>query len=69
MIKRLIAIALVVCGVPFAVHAQPQTTKVYRVGFLGTASASGYVREIEWIRAGAVGPVCGRSRSRRASAA
>ncbi|HEX6413703.1 MAG TPA: ABC transporter substrate binding protein, partial [Burkholderiales bacterium] len=52
MIKRLIAIALVVCGVPFAVHAQPQTTKVYRVGFLGTASASGYVREIEWIRAG-----------------
>lgn len=52
MIKRFIAIALVVCGVPFAPHAQPQTTKVYRVGFLGTASASGYVREIEWIRAG-----------------
>ena len=52
MIKRLIAIALVVCGVPFAVLAQTQTTKVYRVGFLGTASASGYVREIEWIRAG-----------------
>jgi putative ABC transport system substrate-binding protein len=34
------------------VQAQPQTTKVYRVGFLGTASASGSVREIEWIRAG-----------------
>lgn len=51
MIKRLIAIVLVVCCVPFGVQAQPQT-KVYRVGFLGTASASGYVREIEWIRAG-----------------
>lgn len=52
MIKRLIAIVLVACCVPFGVQAQPQTTKVYRVGFLGTASASGYVREIEWIRAG-----------------
>jgi putative ABC transport system substrate-binding protein len=26
--------------------------KVYRVGFLGTAFASGYVREVEWIRSG-----------------
>lgn len=26
--------------------------KAYRIGFLGTAFASGYVREVEWIRAG-----------------
>ncbi len=52
MIKRLIAITLVVSCMPFGLHAQPQPVKVHRVGFLGTASASGYVREIEWIRAG-----------------
>jgi putative ABC transport system substrate-binding protein len=26
--------------------------KAYRIGFLGTAFASGYVREVEWIRSG-----------------
>jgi putative ABC transport system substrate-binding protein len=52
MIKRLIAITLVASCMPFGLHAQPPPVKVYRVGFLGTASASGYVREIEWIRAG-----------------
>jgi len=52
MIKRLTAIALVVCCMPFGLHAQAPSTKLYRVGFLGTASASGYVREIDWIRAG-----------------
>ena len=26
--------------------------KTYRIGFLGTAFASGYVREVEWIRSG-----------------
>ncbi|HEY5900151.1 MAG TPA: ABC transporter substrate-binding protein [Burkholderiales bacterium] len=35
---------------PCAALAQP--AKVYRVGFLGTASASGYQREVEWIRDG-----------------
>jgi len=34
------------------VRAQPQGTKVYRIGFLGVAFASGYVRELDWIRAG-----------------
>jgi ABC-type uncharacterized transport system substrate-binding protein len=32
--------------------AQQQEAKVRRIGFLGTAFASGYVRELEWIRAG-----------------
>jgi len=26
--------------------------KAYRIGFLGTAFASGYAREVEWIRSG-----------------
>ncbi len=34
------------------VRAQPQGAKAYRVGFLGVAFASGYVRELDWIRAG-----------------
>jgi putative ABC transport system substrate-binding protein len=29
-----------------------QAGRVYRVGFLGTAFASGYVREVEWVRVG-----------------
>ncbi len=33
-------------------RAQPRDTKVFRIGFLGIALASGYVREVEWIRAG-----------------
>jgi len=39
-------------AVPRLALAQAQPAKVYRVGFLGTASASGYVRELEWIREG-----------------
>lgn len=31
--------------------AQP-AARVYRVGFLGTAFAAGYVREVEWVRGG-----------------
>lgn len=34
------------------VRAQLQGAKAYRVGFLGVAFASGYVRELDWIRAG-----------------
>jgi putative ABC transport system substrate-binding protein len=34
---------------PFALHAQP-ATKVWRIGFHGTASAAGYVREVDAIR-------------------
>ena len=33
-------------------RAQPQAAKVRRIGFLGIAFASGYVRELDWIRAG-----------------
>jgi ABC-type uncharacterized transport system substrate-binding protein len=32
--------------------AQQQEVKARRIGFLGTAFASGYVRELDWIRAG-----------------
>ncbi len=32
--------------------AQQPERKAYRIGFLGTAYASGYVRELEWIRDG-----------------
>jgi putative tryptophan/tyrosine transport system substrate-binding protein len=59
MIKRTIMFHLAawlstvvaICLSP-ALQAQTQGAKMYRVGFLGTASAAGYVREIEWIRAG-----------------
>jgi putative ABC transport system substrate-binding protein len=37
---------------PLACFAQSQAAKVYRVGFLGIAFASGYVKELDWIRGG-----------------
>ncbi len=37
---------------PLALFAQQQTAKTYRIGFLGTAFASGYVRELDWVRDG-----------------
>lgn len=37
---------------PFASVAQPPAARLYRIGFLGIASASGYVRELDWIRDG-----------------
>jgi ABC-type uncharacterized transport system substrate-binding protein len=40
------------CLVPYAHFAKAQGKKSYRVGFLGTAFRSGYVQELEWIRAG-----------------
>jgi putative ABC transport system substrate-binding protein len=46
-----IALAALSLGLPFGLCAQ-SSAKVYRVGFLGTASASGYQREVEWIRDG-----------------
>jgi len=36
---------------PLAI-AQPPEAKARRIGFLGVAYASGYVRELEWVRAG-----------------
>jgi putative ABC transport system substrate-binding protein len=38
------------CGALAARGSRAQ--RVYRVGFLGTALASGYVREVEWVRSG-----------------
>ena len=38
-------------GLPLVGLAQPGA-KVRRIGFLGTAFASGYVREVEWVRGG-----------------
>jgi len=51
VIRAALLAAAAVCASP-AVLSQPQATKIYRVGFLGTASAAGYVRELEWIRGG-----------------
>lgn len=49
--KLLISLGASALAASFAASAQ-QPGKVWRIGFLGTASASGYVREIEAIRAG-----------------
>jgi len=38
-------------GLPLVGFAQ-LAAKVHRIGFLGTAFASGYVREVEWVRGG-----------------
>jgi putative ABC transport system substrate-binding protein len=37
---------------PLHSFGQPRAANVRRIGFLGTAFESGYVRELEWIRAG-----------------
>ncbi len=39
-------------AVPLASFAQQQAAKVHRIGFLGTAYASGYVRELDWVPGG-----------------
>jgi putative ABC transport system substrate-binding protein len=49
--ELLLALGAAALASPLTPHAQPQT-KVWRIGFLGTASAAGYVKEIEAIRAG-----------------
>ena len=46
----LAVVAVALTAAPDAADAQGQ--KVHRLGFLGTAYASGYVRELEWIRQG-----------------
>ena len=54
--RRLIARRRVVLALgagafaPFASFAQQQPGKVYRIGWLGTASAAGYLREMDAIR-------------------
>lgn len=49
--RRFVAAIGSALAAPLSAIAQP-AAKVYRIGFLGTASASGYVREVEWIRGG-----------------
>ena len=49
--RRFVAMIGSALTAPSAFAQQP-TAKSYRVGFLGIAFASGYVREIEWIRSG-----------------
>jgi putative ABC transport system substrate-binding protein len=51
MRRRTFVAGVAATAFPFAAFSQ-QPAKVYRVGFLGTASASGYLREVEWIRTG-----------------
>jgi putative tryptophan/tyrosine transport system substrate-binding protein len=49
--RELLAMVGGAAGLPLAGRAQP-AARVHRIGFLGTAFASGYVREVEWIRGG-----------------
>jgi len=49
--RIVIAAGAALLAVPLRTRAQ-QAAKVHRVGFLGDASASGYVREVEAVRAG-----------------
>jgi putative ABC transport system substrate-binding protein len=43
--------AALLAALPAAL-AQAPAAKTYRIGFLGVGSASGYVRELDWIRGG-----------------
>lgn len=50
--QLLAALSAAALARPLASIAQQQATKVHRIGFLGIAFASGYVRELDWIRGG-----------------
>ena len=50
--QLLIALGAGALAPPLAALAQPAAAKVYRIGFLGIAFASGYVKELDWIRGG-----------------
>ena len=55
MNRRKAVIALLLIGganAPDIARAQAQSARIYRIGFLGTAFASGYVRELDWVRDG-----------------
>ena len=49
--RRFVAALGSALAAPLA-RAQVPAAKVYRIGFLGIAFASGYVREVEWMREG-----------------
>lgn len=47
------SLLLAACAMaPCAAFAREKAGRIHRIGFLGTAFASGYVREVEWIREG-----------------
>ena len=50
--RLLLALGAGALAGPLAAFSQPQAAKVHRIGFLGVAFASGYVRELDWIRGG-----------------
>lgn len=50
--RRLAATVAAAIADPLLCFAQPQAAKVHRIGFIGTAFASGYVRELDAIREG-----------------
>ena len=50
--RRFVAAIAGALAAPLASFAQQQTAKVHRIGFLGIAFASGYVRELDWVRDG-----------------
>lgn len=50
--RRFVAMFGGALAAPLASFAQPRTAKVQRIGFLGIAFASGYVRELDWVRGG-----------------
>jgi putative ABC transport system substrate-binding protein len=47
-----LALGAIALSAPRALLGQQQGVKVHRVGFLGTAFAAGYVRELDWVRSG-----------------
>lgn len=49
--RELLMLCAGALAVPSGLFARP-ARKVYRIGFLGTAFASGYENEVEWIRTG-----------------
>ena len=49
--KLIVALGAGALAVPFSSFAQQQG-KVWRIGFLGSATAAGYVKEVDAIRAG-----------------
>lgn len=46
------ALGAIALSSPRTLLGQQRGVKVHRIGFLGTAFAAGYVRELEWVRTG-----------------
>ena len=50
--RKFLLATVAMLAAPSGSFAQQQSAKVHRVGFLGVAFASGYVRELDWVRGG-----------------